>query len=54
MKRFFLTATVAIVIPAQAGIQCPRPSPLDSRLRGNDGVARAGRPGFMGWGGVQR
>ena len=34
MKLFFLTPTLAIVIPAQAGIQCPKPSPLDPRLRG--------------------
>ncbi|MBS0509501.1 MAG: hypothetical protein JSR53_19185 [Proteobacteria bacterium] len=36
MKLFFLTSTFAIVIPAQAGIQWPPPTFLDSRLRGND------------------
>ncbi|MBS0508389.1 MAG: hypothetical protein JSR53_13505 [Proteobacteria bacterium] len=45
MNLFFLTSTLAIVIPAQAGIQCPPPSQLDSRLRGNDG----GGAGVVPW-----
>ncbi|MBS0508756.1 MAG: hypothetical protein JSR53_15375 [Proteobacteria bacterium] len=41
MKLFFLTPSLAIVIPAQAGIQCTPPTLLDSRLRGNDGGVRS-------------
>ena len=37
MKLFFLTPGFAIVIPAQAGIQCTPATLLDSRLCGNDG-----------------
>src|ERR1700682_2847315 len=39
-------AFLSSVIPAQAGIQCPRTrhSPLDSRLRGNDGNREVGEP----------
>src|SRR4029077_14513621 len=39
-------AFLSSVIPAQAGIQCPktRHSPLDSRLRGNDGNREVGEP----------
>ena len=37
MKLFFLIPTLAIVIPAQAGIQCTPPTLLDFRLLGNDG-----------------
>ena len=46
MKLFFLTPTLAIVIPAQAGNQCPKPSPLDPRLRGNDGAGAGVAPRF--------
>ncbi|MBS0508272.1 MAG: hypothetical protein JSR53_12915 [Proteobacteria bacterium] len=46
MKFFFLVPTVAIVIPAKAGIQCAPPSPLDSRLRGNDGGGASVAPRF--------
>ena len=41
MKLFSCTPSFAIVIPAQAGIQCPPATLLDSRLRGNDGAAVA-------------
>src|SRR5713101_8478201 len=39
-------AFLSSVIPAQAGIQRPktRHSPLDSRLRGNDGNREVGEP----------
>ena len=37
-----------IVIPAQAGIQCPPPTLLDSRLRGNDGAGAGVAPRFHG------
>ena len=46
MKLFFLTPTLAIVIPAQAGNQCPKPSPLDPRLRGDDGAGAVLAPRF--------
>ena len=46
MNLFFLTPTYAIVIPAKAGIQCPLPSLLDSRLRGNDGCGAVVAPRF--------
>ena len=46
MKLFFLTPTLAIVIPARAGIQCPPPTFLDSRLRGNDGEGASVAPRF--------
>ncbi|MBS0507968.1 MAG: hypothetical protein JSR53_11360 [Proteobacteria bacterium] len=46
MKLLVATATLAIVIPAQAGIQCPLATLLDSRLRGNDGGAVIVAPGF--------
>ncbi|MBS0507193.1 MAG: hypothetical protein JSR53_07415 [Proteobacteria bacterium] len=36
----------AIVIPAQAGIQCPTAALLDSRLRGNDGGGAGATPRF--------
>ena len=46
MKLPVTTPTLAIVIPAQAGIQRTPPSPLDSRLRGNDGGGVAVAPRF--------
>ena len=46
MKPFFLPPAFAIVIPAQAGIQCPPPTLLDSRLRGNDGGGAGAVPRF--------
>lgn len=46
MQLFFLTPSLAIVIPVQAGIQCPPPTLLDSRLRGNDGGGVAVAPRF--------
>ncbi|MBS0509466.1 MAG: hypothetical protein JSR53_19005 [Proteobacteria bacterium] len=46
MKLFSCTPSLAIVIPAQAGIQCPPATLLDSRLRGNDGSGAAVAPWF--------
>ena len=46
MQLFFLTPSLAIVIPVQAGIQCPPPTLLDSRLRGNDGGGAVVAPRF--------
>ena len=48
MKLFLLTPGFSIVIPAQAGIQCPPPTLLDSRLRGNDGAGADVAPRFHG------
>ena len=46
MKPVSLAPTLALVIPAQAGIQCPPPTLLDSRLRGNDGGGAGVAPRF--------
>ncbi|MBS0509444.1 MAG: hypothetical protein JSR53_18895 [Proteobacteria bacterium] len=46
MKRFFLTPALAIVIPAQAGIQCTPATSLDPRLRGDDGGGAGVAPRF--------
>ncbi|MBS0506021.1 MAG: hypothetical protein JSR53_01425 [Proteobacteria bacterium] len=48
MTRFYLAPAFAIVIPAQAGIQCPPATFLDSRLRGNDGGGATAAPGLHG------
>ena len=48
MKLPFLAPAFAIVIPAQAGIQRPPPTLLDSRLRGNDGGGASVAPRFHG------
>ena len=37
MKLLVHTPSLAIVIPAKAGIQCTPPTLLDFRLLGNDG-----------------
>ena len=37
-----------IVVPVQTGTH-PRPPPLDSRLRGNDGYAKVSFAGIQGW-----
>ncbi|MBS0506674.1 MAG: hypothetical protein JSR53_04740 [Proteobacteria bacterium] len=46
MRLSCLTPGLAIVIPAQAGIQCTLPTFLDCRLRGNDSGGVAGALGF--------
>ena len=46
MQLFYPTPTLAIVIPAQAGIQRTPATLLDSRLRGNDGGGAAVAPRF--------
>ncbi|MBS0509502.1 MAG: hypothetical protein JSR53_19190 [Proteobacteria bacterium] len=47
MKLFSRTPSLAIVIPAQAGIQCLPATLLDSRLRGNDGAGAVAAPSAM-------